>query len=70
MTVADLNGNLTQVTFLPVAEMPVPKVYGYIDPLEGSPTKEMSKKLERGELPLGEYKARDDQNENFTAVFD
>lgn len=40
---------------MPVAEMPVAKVYGYIDPLEGSPAKSMSHQLQKGELPLGDF---------------
>ena len=48
-------GEPTNVAFLPVAEMPSEKVYGKMDPMEGCPAREMTKKLEAGDLPLGEF---------------
>ena len=44
MFVESLSGEPAPVVILPVAEMPSKSVYGYIDPLEGSPAREMSKK--------------------------
>ena len=42
------------VSFLPVSEMPNKQIFGEIDPLEGSPAREMTKKMLQGELPIGE----------------
>lgn len=50
-----LNGEPTKVCFLPVAEMPQEHIYGKLDPLEGSPAREMTKRMEAGELPLGDF---------------
>ena len=44
MFVESLSGEPAPVVILPVAEMPSKTVYGYMDPLEGSPAREMSKK--------------------------
>lgn len=54
-SVVGLNGELTKVCFLPVAEMPQLHIYGNLDPLEGSPAREMTKRLASGELPLGDF---------------
>ena len=44
MFVESLSGEPAPVVVLPVAEMPSKTVYGYMDPLEGSPAREMTKK--------------------------
>ena len=49
------SGIKVPVTFLPVAEMPSKKIFGDIDPLEGSPAREMTKKLMSGDIPLGQF---------------
>ena len=54
-SVVGLNGEPTTVCFLPVAEMPLKHIYGELDPLEGSPAREMTKRMEAGDLPLGEF---------------
>lgn len=41
-----------QVWTVPVAEMPNPRVFGYRDPLEGSPIQYMNRALEAGDSPL------------------
>ena len=37
---------------MPVSEMPNPRVFGYRDPLEGSPLKIMKEAIESGNSPL------------------
>ena len=64
MKVVGLNGQMTKVCYLPVAEVPPPQIYGMIDPLEGSPAREMTKKLHRGELPLGKWTPNYRENAN------
>ena len=49
------DGLTAPVAFLPIAEMPSKKVFGNIDPLEGSPAREMTKKMMKGDLPLGDF---------------
>ena len=53
---------MAPVTMLPVAEMPSKPIYGNLDPLEGSPAREMSKRLKNSAL-LGDYAEKDDINE-------
>ena len=64
LAVEGLNGQMTQVCYLPVAEVPPKPIYGEIDPLEGSPAREMTKKLYRGELPLGKFSPNNRENMN------
>lgn len=55
MVIKQPSGIKAPVTFLPVAEMPNKKIFGNIDPLEGSPAREMTKKLMAGGIPLGDF---------------
>ena len=50
-----INGNVAKVSYLPVAEAPPKHIYGELDRLKGSPAREMTDKLENGELPLGKF---------------
>ena len=49
------------MAYLPVAEMPSKKIFGEMDPLEGSPAREMTNKLLSGDLPLGEFIKKEDK---------
>ena len=53
---------MAPVTMLPVGEMPSKVIYGYIDPLEGSPVREMSKKMKKSAL-LGDLAEKDSADE-------
>lgn len=59
------NGELTHVTFLPTSEMPDKTIFGNIDPLEGSPAREMAKNFADGDL-LGEFGNRIKEERKFT----
>ena len=50
-----INGNIAKVSYLPVAEVPPKHIYGELDRLRGSPAREMTDKLDSGELPLGKF---------------
>ena len=41
--------------------MPSKKIFGEMDPLEGSPAREMTNKLLSGDLPLGEFIKKEDK---------
>ena len=58
LLVEKFNGNVAPVTMLPVGEMPSKIIYGYIDPLEGSPVREMGKKMKKSAL-LGDFAEKD-----------
>ena len=53
---------MAPVTMLPVAEMPSKTIYGYLDPLEGSPARETSKSLKKSSL-LGDFAEKENLNE-------
>lgn len=46
------NGAQARVAYLPVSEMPSKPVYGVMDPLEGSPSRELNNKMMSGQMPL------------------
>ena len=54
MIVEKDNGEIAPVTVLPTSEMPHKTIFGYKDPLEGSPAREMTKSLLKGDL-LGSF---------------
>lgn len=49
------NGEPAMVSFLSVGEMPPSQIYGEIDPLEGSPARVLTKRMETGIIPLGDF---------------
>ena len=55
------DGEHAPVAYLPVAEMPSKKIFGEMDPLEGSPAREMTNKLLAGDLPLGDFIKKEDK---------
>ena len=48
------NGETAPVTVLPTSEMPHTTIFGYKDPLEGSPARNMTNSLLKGDL-LGSF---------------
>lgn len=52
-------GEKVPVTVLPTSEMPNKTIFGYKDPLEGSPAREMTRNMLKGDL-LGSFIERID----------
>ena len=52
-------GETVPVTVLPTSEMPDKTIFGYKDPLEGSPAREMTRNMLKGDL-LGSFIERID----------